>query len=119
MFSRPLRRQRKANPLSRCRQDADGRRYRRGIALEISVFPGLLIHLFRHFRAQTIAFPSVMLLKETQTTAWRRTRLQEWLLLALRTLIILLLVAAIGRPAVRARLPGWLGGSTATVAVEV
>jgi hypothetical protein len=48
VFPCPLQRQRKTSSLYRCCQDADGRRYRRGTAVVINAFPGLLIHLSRY-----------------------------------------------------------------------
>ncbi len=59
----------------------------------------ILIHLFNLRKLKRIEFSSLRFLKELQKNKIRRIKLKQWLLLALRALIILLLVAAFARPA--------------------
>jgi len=72
----------------------------------------LLIHLFRRRRAGVIPFPDIRLLQQIQNAAVRPSRIKEYLLLAVRTLIILLLALSLARPAVNLNLPGWLDGAS-------
>lgn len=82
--------------------------------LPLTAIP-VIIHLFRQRPATATPFPDIRFLKESQTASWRRTRIREWLLLALRMLAILLLVLALARPRVNASLPRWLGGSEGAI----
>ncbi|HBE73735.1 MAG TPA: hypothetical protein DDW31_06600 [candidate division Zixibacteria bacterium] len=75
--------------------------------LPLAAVPWLL-HLLRRRRFRRIPFPSLMLLTEQQVVVWRRHRLEELLLLAIRTLMVVVLVAVLARPLVRGGLPGWL-----------
>ncbi len=59
----------------------------------------ILIHLFNLRKLKRIEFSSLRFLKELQKNKIRRVKLKQWLLLALRALIILLLVGAFARPA--------------------
>ncbi len=79
----------------------------------------LLIHLFRRRRAGVIPFPDIRLLQQVQNAAVRPSRIKEYLLLAVRTLIILLLVLSLARPAVNLNLPGWLAGAAQTCVIII
>jgi hypothetical protein len=61
----------------------------------------ILIHLFSRRRAREITFPSLEYLQEISRRKVRRMRLRQWLLLALRVLIIAFFAMAMGRPAIR------------------
>ncbi|MDI6740897.1 MAG: BatA domain-containing protein, partial [Candidatus Edwardsbacteria bacterium] len=84
--------------------------------LPLTAIP-VIIHLFRRRRAATTPFPDIRFLKESQTASWRRNRIRDWLLLALRVLTVLLLVLALARPRINAALPRWLGGSEGAVII--
>lgn len=75
--------------------------------LPLAAVPWLL-HLLRRRRARLVPFPSLLLLTERRPVVWRRFRLEELLLLAVRTLLVVALVAVLARPVVRGWLPGWL-----------
>jgi hypothetical protein len=79
----------------------------------------LLIHLFRRRRAGVIPFPDIRLLQQVQNAAVRPSRIREYLLLAVRTLIIILLALSLARPAVNLNLPGWLSGASQTCVIIV
>ncbi|MDP2807214.1 MAG: BatA domain-containing protein, partial [bacterium] len=79
----------------------------------------LLIHLFRRRRAAVIPFPDLRLLQQVQNAAVRPSRIKEYLLLAVRTLIILLLVVILTKPSVNLNLPGWLSGASQTCVIIV
>ncbi len=61
----------------------------------------LAIHLLNRRRAVTVAFSNVALLETLQQDRMRRVRLKQVLVLILRTLVILLLVLAFARPALK------------------
>lgn len=58
----------------------------------------IIFHLVRQRIRRRQEFSSLMFLKPTPPKVKRRTRLEHWLLLALRCLILLLLAAAFARP---------------------
>jgi hypothetical protein len=59
----------------------------------------VIIHLLNLRKLQKIEFSTLVFLKELQKTKIRRIRMKQWILLALRVLIILFLVASFARPA--------------------
>ena len=58
----------------------------------------IAVHLFNFRRPDRIDFSTLRFVREVEATAMRRVRIRQWLLLALRTLAILLLVLAFARP---------------------
>ena len=72
----------------------------------VAVALPLLIHLLTRQRLKRIEFSSVSFLKLLQAQKMRRVRLREIILLILRTLIVLLLILAFARPALRGSLAG-------------
>jgi len=69
-------------------------------ALAAAAIP-FLIHFLNRFRARRQEFSSLMLLKEIQHRRMRKLKMRQWLLLALRTLIIILFVLIPARPVVK------------------
>ena len=61
----------------------------------------ILLHLFFRRRARDEAFPSIKLLELMKTDRIRRLKLKQILILILRTLIIILIILAFARPALR------------------
>jgi hypothetical protein len=61
----------------------------------------LLIHIFNRQKVKTIPFSSLLFLRSLEKTRMRRVKIKEYLLLLIRSLIILLVVAAFARPAIR------------------
>lgn len=86
--------------------------------LPLAALP-LVIHLFRHQRAKVVLFPSIILLRTAHTKTWKRSRLQEWLLLLIRTMILLLLVLLMAGPSVKAALPSWMAPQETTLALVI
>lgn len=73
----------------------------------------IIIHLLNLRKLKTIEFSTLQFLKELQKTKMRRVKIRQWLLLALRTLLIISVVMAFSRPALKGSLAGFpLGGST-------
>lgn len=66
-----------------------------------------------------IPFPDIRLLQQVQNAAVRPSRIREYLLLAVRTLIILLLALSLARPSVNLKLPGWLSGASQTCVLVI
>ena len=58
----------------------------------------ILIHLLNLRKLKKIEFSTLQFLKELQKNKIRKIKLKQWLLLALRVLIILLIVTAFARP---------------------
>ncbi len=58
----------------------------------------ILIHLLNLRQRRRIEFSSLMLLKQVQTSALKRFKIREWILLAIRSLIIFFLVATFSKP---------------------
>lgn len=61
----------------------------------------VIIHLLNLRRLKKIEFSTLAFLKELQKNKIRKIKIKQWLLLALRVLIILLIVLAFARPALR------------------
>lgn len=79
------------------------------IGLAAAAIP-LIIHLFNFRRPKRVDFSSLAFLHEIQKSTMQRVRIKQWLLLALRTLAIALLVMAFARPTLTVDLVGSLGG---------
>jgi hypothetical protein len=82
------------------------------IGLAAAAIP-VLLHLLNLRKLRTVEFSSIRFLKELQKTSMRRLRIRQILLLILRTLLIVSVVMAFSRPALRVRLGGF-GSSAAS-----
>jgi hypothetical protein len=71
------------------------------LAAGAAVLLPLLIHIFNRQKVKTIPFSSLLFLRSLEKTRMRRVKIKEYLLLLIRSLIILLVVAAFARPAIR------------------
>ena len=80
----------------------------------------LLIHLLNRRRFQRIDWAPMKYLKLTIKTNRRRLRIEQLILLAVRTLIIIVLICAVARPILSSTgLGAWLGGRSRTSRVLV
>jgi hypothetical protein len=61
----------------------------------------ILIHLLNKRKLRTIDFSTLSFLKELQRNKMRKITIRQWLLLLLRTLMVLFLVLAFSRPALK------------------
>ncbi|HEX9006177.1 MAG TPA: BatA domain-containing protein [Bacteroidota bacterium] len=77
----------------------------------------ILIHLLNLRKLRTIEFSSLRFLKELQRSSIRRLRIRQWILLAIRTLLIAALVLAFSRPALKGSFANLIGGRAATTMV--
>ena len=66
----------------------------------------LLIHLVSRRRAKEVAFPSIRLLELMQSDRIRMLKVKQLIILLLRTLIIVLIILAFARPALRSVFKG-------------
>jgi hypothetical protein len=73
----------------------------------------VLIHLLHVRKLRTVEFSSLRFLKELQKSRLRTLRIRQLLLLLLRTLLIISLVLAFARPAVRGPFFAFFGGTSA------
>ncbi|MBN1449345.1 MAG: BatA domain-containing protein [Bacteroidetes bacterium] len=87
------------------------------IALAAAAIP-IILHLLNLRKTRVIEFSTLSFLKELQKSRIRKLKLKQWLLLALRTLIIVFVVLAFTRPALRSGL-GFLPGTTAKTSVVI
>ncbi len=78
----------------------------------------LLLHLLNLRKLKTIDFSTLRFIKELQKTQIRKLKLQQILLLILRTLIIVFAVLAFSRPVIKSTLPVF-GGHVKTSAVII
>jgi hypothetical protein len=77
----------------------------------------ILIHLLNLRKLKKVEFSSLRFLKEMQKTRMRRVRIKQWILLLLRTLMVIALVFAFARPALRGSLAGVIGTHARTTSV--
>lgn len=73
----------------------------------------ILIHLLNQRNLPTIEFSTLSFLKEMQRNKIRKIKIRQWLLLLLRTLLILALVLAFSRPALQGTI-GFIGSHAKT-----
>jgi hypothetical protein len=86
------------------------------LGLAAAVLP-VLIHLLSRQKAKRLLFGSVQFIRRLEERRRRRFRVTQWLLLALRVLLLALVALAFARPTLRSALFGEGGGRTAAVIV--
>ena len=79
----------------------------------------VLIHLFNLRKLKKIEFSTLRFLKELQKNKIRKIKLKQWLLLALRVMIILLLVTAFARPTLEGISIGGTTSAAKTTAIFI
>jgi hypothetical protein len=79
----------------------------------------VLIHLLNLRKLKRIEFSTLSFLKELQKNKIRKIKIKQWLLLALRVFLILLLVTAFARPALKGAAIGGTTSSAKTTAVFI
>ncbi len=86
-------------------------------ALPLAALP-LVLHLLARREPPTVAFPAVRYLVDATREHQRRLRLRHWLLLAVRTLLVLALVLAAAGPTLPAGAPGAHAPTALVVVVD-
>src|SRR5512146_504147 len=79
----------------------------------------VLIHLLNLKKLKKIDFSTLSFLKELQKNKIRKLKLKQWLLLALRVFIILFVVTAFARPALKGLALGGTTSAAKTTAVFI
>ncbi len=79
----------------------------------------LLLHLLNLRRLRTVEFSSLRFLLELQQTQIRRIKIQQILLLLLRTLLIVFAVLAFARPTIPSRIPLLASSARSSVVIIV
>jgi hypothetical protein len=87
------------------------------LAAGAAVLLPLLIHIFNRQKVKTISFSSLLFLRSLEKTRMRRVKIMEYLLLVIRTLMILLVVAAFARPAIKGGFATKVGAHAKTTVV--
>ncbi len=77
----------------------------------------VLIHLLNIRKLKVVDFSSLRFLKELQKTRMRRLKIRQWLILLLRTLLVIFLVLAFSRPALKGSFAGIGGGRASSTVV--
>lgn len=79
----------------------------------------VIIHLFNLRKLKKIEFSTLQFLKELQKNKIRKIKLKQWILLALRVLIVLFVVMAFARPALQSIQIGGTTSAAKTTAVFI
>ena len=79
----------------------------------------VILHFLNLRKIKKIEFSTLSFLKELQKTKIRRIKFKQWLLLALRILIILFLVASFARPTLESSTVGGTASAAKTTAVFI
>lgn len=79
----------------------------------------ILIHLLNLRKLKKVEFSTLSFLKELQKTKIRKIKLKQWILLALRVIIILLIVSAFARPTLEQITIGDSSSAAKTTAVFI
>lgn len=87
-------------------------------ALAAAAIP-VLLHLLNLRKLHTVEFSTLTFLKELQQTKIRRLKIRQLLLLLIRTLLVILIVLAFARPALRGSLLGHIGSHAHSTAVFI
>ena len=75
-------------------------------ALSAASIP-IIIHLLNLRKQKKIEFSTLFFLKEMQKTKIRNIKIKKWLLLLIRTLMIISVVFAFSRPTIKSVIPGF------------
>ncbi len=79
----------------------------------------VLLHLLNLRKLRTVEFSTLTFLKELRQSSIRRLKLRQILLLIVRTLLIIFIVLAFARPALRGNLAGGFGSRAASTIVII
>ncbi len=87
-------------------------------ALPAAALP-LIIHLLSRANTRVVDFSTLLFLSKMEHESIRRLRWHQWLVILLRTLILLVLLLLLARPVVKGYFQGWMGDTASTLSVVV
>ena len=79
----------------------------------------IIIHLLNLRKLKKIEFSTLAFLKELQKNKIKKVKIKQWILLALRTLIIIFLVLSFSRPTIKSTAIGGTSSAAKTTAVII
>jgi hypothetical protein len=79
----------------------------------------LIIHLISRITTRTVHFSTLHFLRKMEHESIRRLRWHQWLVVILRTLLLLVLVLLLARPVVKGYFKGWIGDHASILSVIV
>jgi|GEM_PF-6381866 len=79
----------------------------------------LIIHLISQTNTRLVDFSTLHFLRKMEHESLRRLRWHQWLVIFIRTLLILVLVLLLARPVVKGYFQGWIGDNASTLSVVV
>ncbi len=79
----------------------------------------IIIHLLNLRKLKKIEFSTLIFLKELQKNKIKKVKIKQWILLLLRTLLIIFLVLSFARPSVKAGFGSATGSAAKTTAVII
>ncbi len=79
----------------------------------------IILHLINLRKQKTIEFSTLKFLKELQKSSIKKLKIKQWLLLLLRTLLIIFAVLAFSRPTIQSSLPGFTEYSNTSMIILI
>ncbi|UCH63072.1 MAG: BatA domain-containing protein [Fidelibacterota bacterium] len=79
----------------------------------------LIIHLISQTNTRLVDFSTLHFLRKMEHESLRRLRWHQWLVIFIRTLLILVLVLLLARPVVKGYFRGWISENASTLSVVV
>jgi len=85
----------------------------------LAAFIPIIIHLFSLSKTKEMEFSSLRFLEEMKHESIRKLKIKQWLLVLLRTLMIIALVLMISRPTTKGFISSWLTGDVDSRAIII
>ena len=79
----------------------------------------LIIHLLSRANTRVMDFSTLYFLRRLEHESIRRLKWHQWLVVLLRTLMLLVLVLLLARPVVKGYFRGWIGDTASTISVVI
>lgn len=79
----------------------------------------LIIHLLSRANTRVMDFSTLYFLRQLEHESIRRLKWHQWLVVLLRTLMLLVLVLLLARPVVKGYFRGWIGDTASTISVVI
>ncbi|MFA7326344.1 MAG: BatA and WFA domain-containing protein [Candidatus Kapaibacterium sp.] len=79
----------------------------------------IILHLINLRKQKTVEFSTLKFLKELQKSSIKKLKIKQWLLLLLRTLLIIFAVLAFSRPTIQSSLPGFTEYSNTSMIILI